>query len=840
MRKTGPRGPTAGDAAHPAAMPEAKDTAEQARIVAEMTALDSPPPTAITKRKPANVFEVIPAQDKLRLITLADRRKRTSAVFIDASLINPIVPYGQYQAIEQEKFRHCVNQWETEGIELTLHELNQSDLIVSPIISNAIFRLDTPYIFNKYDADDYRSVTALYPALKEIFGDQLSQPNTLSLLLTSNIINLSDSIATFLFSYRYYKPNWQCENRLHIIDCLEKLLDPFVGQHHRDRQSLDAFNLINRHLTKIPDNVKGKPTRKIIQRGVQHVAAFLFGLGKNATIENAIIRNYTAFMLQQFTINQFERGAQRSTNTCVFVELAALCFAKHPNPYEDYTASSRPATIKFFFKAFKCLPQKKRIAWLGTSKTQTTETATTTFSALYYIALNCSVDEFNRVVDFPLSSQPHLLTEAFKAAMQQNPSLLPCILQDLTPTEILNLMQSTFMQGSRSASENLPTLIHENYRASYDHYEDYEDLYVDRYYANTNACGIKSDNSPAELIILLLNLPIRKLPEHGSIYYWDALLKLCQLPEESNPNVKLQLAICHHYSPEPGVLDGFIESFISIALIPNGELMQLYAEQLLQIAMPIMQHGTRMDQSDTLKQYLLYTVCCFNSTGICDFSLVSKLIDTIDTMSLHSIKDSYKKIPTKFYFDLLVSIKNPAKRLTVFAELYQNAPQGFFNQQTITQCIDLLREDILQTACGDLQKETINSLGKFFHPFASALSVGEIMTSRIDRLCTTSDLGTIILHNPKDDDAAARENVLISRASSTQSDFRQGHLITALSNFKRTRIGWNSFYDTGDDTAPSHQLKDRLFQLPRDASRISDSVATAASDDFNPRASHPD
>ncbi|MDF1655308.1 MAG: hypothetical protein P1U34_09375 [Coxiellaceae bacterium] len=792
------------DAQHPAAMPEAKDADEQARIIAEHThAVEVPTTSAPTE--PA--IQVVPPQKKVALIKLYEHRRVTSLVFIEV---------GTYpttrKAIDATAFRRQIAALKDRDIHPIVFELKPSDLDDTPIAKKAVYSCVNETIYSPFSYEDPRGLQQLYIKFKETFGTDLSNPLALSICLHETKIHTRDDILnlnSYLFGHKYGDQNWHRDNRKHLLDFIEAITDPIIGEYYRDAEAFGTFSFINTHLELI-DEAK-RPRRKIVPIRVNHIASFLFGLGSKATQGNRIMQNFEVCMLSESTLWHYERGIRRNTSTCLFIEIATLCF----NKYETYH-NERASAVRFFLKIYKALPKKERIAWLGVTKTQQSSNNTlSSFSALYYIALNCRADEFQYIVNFPLKSQPHLLDDAFKAAVQQNPGLLPSILHDLEPVEIFQMMQRCFTIGSKSASEHLPRLIHEHYAASYEFYEDYENNYVYGYHASTANCLVDIDKSPADLVLFLLNLPIKKQLPVEDIHHWDIIVKLCLLPDEHNPTAHFQLAISHHYNAKTGSLRTLIDSFISVALHKLSHLMQQYPEQLVKLAMPIIQHGKQRDQRDVLIQFIDFAVSQYDRTGECDFIAASQLIALVDTKTLYKVEEAYNTIPSTLYFDLLVAIRDPAKRLTVFAELYYNAPREFFNEKNVSQLIDLLREDIAHIKCNALQQATINALGKFFHPFSRELFEGETPGFRIDTLMGTAEAGTMVLcDETRTDKHAQTERAELAKAASTPSDFKKGYLIAALVNFKRNRVWSNDFHDPTNADAPSHQLAQRIFQLP--------------------------
>ncbi|MDF1760730.1 MAG: hypothetical protein P1U40_09360 [Coxiellaceae bacterium] len=779
----------------PAAMPEAKDADEQQAIIdqaiTEAGVATDVAPDVIPLPDPP---KIIPAKQKWQVLKLYSPAGMVAYVFIEPGIYQP------YEKSTTESKFNYDRAHDTNSPEFHIIRLNS--LKLAPPIIEKITQVLSWTIYANESVSDYDVLQRVNQYITLHCLDALNNPLSAAIIASSLNVNHS-YLPEVLFNTHRKNVDWLPENRVEVFKIIKLLIDRTLKKHFDNIEAMYTFMGINKHLDKI-DDAKQKPWRPIVPNRIKHIASFL--MGDNTQLANEL----SLLFLQVFTMSH---GHAELTETCIFIEFAKLCFYKDPaSPYDT-------KAVDYFVKILRVLPNKERIAWLGVEDKRSNiyrRGSSTSFSALYYIALGCSVADFKRVVNFNLTEQPHLLDDVLKAAVLINPRLLYHVINTLTPTQLQQAFSRCFNDKSNNPSKHLPALIHKHYRDQYNFYEDYESEYERRCYNSTVRCGIEPNNSAEETLFLVLNIPLERPLEANKYFYWHTLFKLCQSPNDSNPLSRIQLAISHHFNTESGSLNTVIHSFIDTALAPGSDLISLYPDACLALSLAIVQHGSKNQAGTIIAQFMYQAILHYETTETLDFSLVRQLLDHMDAKDLHQT-DIHCAVGTadfyplearglNIYFDLLVSIKNPAMRLTVAAKLWEVSHSESMTGSDITQLIDLLREDIAVVKCEDLHKDTINQLGKFFHPFDSELTEGETSGQRIARLITSADAGTVTV-------AGSTTDIEIDTAATTHSDFKQGYLITALSNFKRRSFGWNSFEKANATGAPSQQLPSTLFKL---------------------------
>ncbi|MDF1760729.1 MAG: hypothetical protein P1U40_09355 [Coxiellaceae bacterium] len=810
MRKNNEQAP-------PAAMPEAKAPDEQQAIIDsfhdDAPALAEPLATEVSK---PDADKIISAAKKWHKIKLYAYGEMTGFAFIENGAIDHRLT--SLVMTEFDKLLHALKQ---KNVIPSYKIISLDDLRAAPDIHQKISGVFGWNIIIPYSAPAGKALTWLANNISHLAADLQTPfaPAIVASQLTAKFNAVQYDLPNLLFGAKHDIGYWQMYSRSEAFKFIQLLIDHRLQQ-HSELQSLYTFLAMNTHLDRVaPEH---RPTRRIKYTGLQNIASFLLG---SRYSQKQATDDLSLFFLQQCTIQIAYPG---STYTCIFIEFAKLCF-NTSNTMPRYAEA-----IDYFVKLLGVLPQQERIAWLGVKDIHGSP-ASTSFSALYYIALTCSIDHFKRVVNFDLREQPHLLEDVLKATLLQNPRLLHFISQRIQADNISHALNHCFDDKHYPKAEQLPTIVHTHYRDIYPSIDDAEYEYFRGYWPETNACGINPDSSAINLTFFLLNLPIKQEPQTNDYFYWQFLFKLTQSPEHDDILGRFQMALCHHFSAEPGSLKTLVDSYINIALHAGSDLIYYYPEACLAFALPIVQHGKPKQAGAVIAKFIFHAVQHYKKGGILNLDAVGQLLDHMDAKQLQQTDiycpmgdaDLYPLdiIDPDIYFDLLVAIKNPATRLTLFAKLSQVVRPEAMVLDNITQLIDLLREDIAVVKCEDLHKDTINQLGKFFHPFDSELTAGETSGQRIEKLISSTEDGTVTV-------VGTTTDIEIDAASTTQSDFKQGYLVTALTNFKRRSFGWNSFYDAKESDAPSRRLPDTLFKHPSPtstASGISDDRADEAS-----------
>ncbi len=793
MRKNNEQAP-------PAAMPEAKAPDEQQAIIDsfhdDAPALAEPLATEVSKPDADKIISTAKKWHKIKLYAYGEM---TGFAFIENGAID-----HKLTSLVMTEFDELIHALKQKNNTPNYKIILLDDLRTAPDIHKKISSIFGWNISIHYDDTvGCRALTRLTDNIRHFSAD-LQTPYTSAIVasqLTISLKGVQYDLPDLLFGSKHDKKYWQMDGRGKAFKIIQLLIDHRLQQ-HSELQSMYTFLTMNTHLDRVaPEH---RPTRSIKYPGLQNIASFLFGSRhsqKQATDELSL------FFLQQCTI---QIGYYETTQTCIFIEFAKLCF----NANEAMPRHAE--AIDYFIKLLGVLPQQERIAWLGVKDIQGPP-ASTSFSAMYYIALTCSIDDFKRVVNFDLREQPHLLEDVLKAALLQNPRLLHFISQRIQADDISHALNHCFDDKHYPKAEQLPTLVHTYYRDVYHSIDDAEYEYFRGYWPKTNACGINPDSSAINLTAFLLNLPIKQQPPTNDYFYWQFLFKLSQSAEHDDILGHFQMAICRHFSAEPGSLKTLVDSYINTALHAGSDLIYHYPQACLVFALPIVQHGKPKQAGAVIAQFIFYAVHHYKNGGELNLHLVAQLLDHMDAKQLQQTNiycptgdaDLYPLdiIDPDIYFDLLVSIKNAATRLTVFTKLGHVVHTEQIPLDVITHLIDLLREDIVKVKCEDLHEKTINQLGKFFHPFDGELAEGETSGQRIASLTSSANSSTIVV-------AGTTTVIEIDAASTTQSDFKQGYLITALTNFNRRRFGWNSFDKANDASAPSQQLPGTLFKLP--------------------------